>query len=73
MEETNSIKGLKLNVSEQISLNDYFMHYKELLKTTLFSNQEALESLNTDEEKIAFQLGIDMDEYHDLEERCRLG
>jgi hypothetical protein len=42
------------------------------LKETWYINQGVLERLNSDEEKIASQLGIEMREYHRLEERCRL-
>ena len=71
MEETYPIESYP-NVSQMLNFNSYFTEYKNLLEKTLFSNQVELESLNTDEEKIAFQLGIDMDEYHNLEQCCRL-
>ena len=57
---------------EKFNLRNYFEKFKELLNKAT-SNQNNLESLNTEEEKIASELGIDMDEYYDLEQRCRLG
>lgn len=59
------------SVSEKINFGKYFGEFKNIVGAT--SNEHVLKSLNTDEEKIASQLGIDMDEYHDLERRCRLG
>ena len=60
------------HVSQMFNFRNYFKEYTKLLKETLYSNKVVLERLNTDEEKVASQLGIDMKEYHQLEEQCRL-
>lgn len=69
MEGTYAIESYPY-VSKKLNCWSYFLEYTNLLKETLYSNQDVLERLITDEEKVASQLGIDIDEYHHFEELC---
>jgi hypothetical protein len=71
MDETYPVEAYP-NASQEFNFQNYFRKYSRLLKETWYINQGVLERLNNDEEKIASQLGIEMREYHRLEERCRL-
>lgn len=70
MDETYPVEAYP-HASQKFNFQSYFREYSKLLKETWYINQGVLERLNNDEEKIASQLGIEMKEYHRLEERCR--